>query len=107
MVKLDVNFECLGNNVLLEEIKVAETPGGIQLPDSVQSTSLGKCRVVRVGPGKRDDKGQLLPMPVQEGDVVYTVFCGGAGKYAPAPMVLDGRQYFCLSADSLIGKTAR
>ena len=42
------------------------------------------------GPGKYSDKGELIPMPVKEGDIV--VFA----KYAGTELKLDGEEYLVL-----------
>jgi chaperonin GroES len=49
------------------------------------------------GPGRYDDSGKLIPMPVTEGDVV--VFA----KYAGTELKLDGEDYLVLRASDLIG----
>lgn len=53
------------------------SPGGVILPDkSVEKTLDGV--VVAVGPGKRDQNGNLLPMTVKCGDTVLLRQYGGA-----------------------------
>ena len=44
-----------------------------------------------VGPGKYSDKGDLIPMPVKEGDIV--VFA----KYSGTELKLDGEDYLVLA----------
>jgi chaperonin GroES len=99
-----VPFAPLGDNVLLEPILVKETPGGIQLPDSSQAEGPNKARVIAVGPGRLNEQGERLPMPVAAGDVVYATFVLGGSRYAPMKVTLNGRDYFVLSAGSLLGK---
>jgi chaperonin GroES len=53
--------------------------------------------VLAVGPGKYSDNGDLIPMPVKEGDVV--VFA----KYAGTELKLDGEDYLVLRLTDLIG----
>jgi chaperonin GroES len=65
------------------------TAGGIVLPDTAKEKP-SKGRVVAVGPGKYSDKGDLIPMPVKEGDLV--VFA----KYAGTELKLDGEDYLVL-----------
>ena len=43
------------------------------------------------GPGKYDDNGKLIPMPVKEGDLV--VFA----KYSGTEVKLDGEEYLVLA----------
>jgi chaperonin GroES len=72
---------------LVEQEQV--TPTGIVLPDTAKEKP-SKGRVMAVGPGKYSEKGDLLPMPVKEGDLV--VFA----KYAGTELKLDGEEYLVL-----------
>jgi len=55
---------------------VQKTSGGIIIPDtSKEKPSMGT--VVSVGPGARNDKGELVPMSVKEGDEVLFSKWGG------------------------------
>jgi chaperonin GroES len=65
------------------------TPTGIVLPDTAKEKP-SKGRVVAVGPGKYSEKGDLLPMPVKEGDLI--VFA----KYSGTELKLDGEEYLVL-----------
>jgi chaperonin GroES len=65
------------------------TSTGIVLPDTAKEKP-SKGRVVAVGPGKYSDKGEFIPMPVKEGDLV--VFA----KYAGTELKLDGDDYLVL-----------
>jgi chaperonin GroES len=72
---------------LVEQEQVTAT--GIVLPDTAKEKP-SKGRVLAVGPGKYSEKGDLLPMPVKEGDLV--VFA----KYAGTELKLDGEEYLVL-----------
>jgi chaperonin GroES len=72
---------------LVEQEQVTAT--GIVLPDTAKEKP-SKGRVQAVGPGKYSEKGDLLPMPVKEGDLV--VFA----KYAGTELKLDGEEYLVL-----------
>lgn len=66
----------LGNRVLVRRSKVKTTEGGIYLPDSAQEKPK-EGEVLAVGPGKRDEQGQLIPMDVKVGNrVVFTSYAG-------------------------------
>ncbi len=73
-----------------------KTASGIVLPDTAKEKPT-KAKVVAAGPGKHDDNGKLIPMPVSVGDVV--VFA----KYAGTELKLDGEEYLVLRATDLIG----
>jgi chaperonin GroES len=72
---------------IIEQEMVTST--GIVLPDTAKEKP-SKGRVVAVGPGKYSEKGDLLPMPVNEGDLV--VFA----KYAGTELKLDGEDFLVL-----------
>ena len=66
----------LGNRVLVRRREAKATKGGILLPDSAQEKSkVGD--VIAVGPGKRDEDGNLLPMHVEVGNqVLFSAYAG-------------------------------
>ena len=71
------------------------TPGGIVLPGSAtEKPSQGE--VVAVGPGKRQDNGEVSPMGVKVGDLV--IF----GQYGGNEVKIDGDEYLMLKKLSLI-----
>jgi chaperonin GroES len=55
--------------VVKRESSEKVSKGGIILPD-VSETKSFKGKVVAVGPGKRDEDGELVPMGVKVGDLV-------------------------------------
>jgi chaperonin GroES len=82
-------------------VKVLEqedrTSSGIVLPDTAKEKP-SKGTVIAAGPGKYSERGDLLPMPVKEGDIV--VFA----KYAGTEVKLDGEDYLVLRAmNDIIG----
>ena len=72
---------------IIEQEQVTAT--GIVLPDTAKEKP-SKGRVEAVGPGKYSEKGDLIPMPVNVGDLV--VFA----KYAGTELKLDGEEYLVL-----------
>jgi len=80
----------LEDRVLVEILEQEQqTKSGIVLPDTAKEKP-SKGRVVAVGPGKYSEKGELLPMPVKEGDII--VFA----KYAGTELKLEGEDYLVL-----------
>ena len=73
-----------------------KTQSGIVLPDTAQEKPQ-KATVMAAGPGKYDDKGKLMPMPVKEGDLV--VFA----KYSGTEVKVDGEEYLVLRASDILG----
>jgi chaperonin GroES len=73
-----------------------KTSSGIVLPDTAQEKPQ-KATVVAAGPGKYDNNGALVPMPVKKGDLVLFA------KYSGAEIKLDGEEYLVLRASDIIG----
>ena len=87
----------LEDRVVVKLVEKEEmTKSGIVLPDTAKEKPT-KAKVVAVGPGKYDDNGKLVPMPVTVGDIV--VFA----KYAGTELKLDGEDFLVLRATDLIG----
>ena len=72
------------------------TPGGIVLPGSAtEKPSQGE--VVAVGPGKRQENGDLTAIGVAVGDLV--IF----GQYGGNEVKIDGDEYLILSESDIYG----
>ena len=87
----------LEDRVVVKVLEQEEkTASGIVLPDTAKEKP-SKGKVMAAGPGRYDDNGKLIPMPVSNGDIV--VFA----KYAGTELKLDGDEYLVLRATDLIG----
>jgi chaperonin GroES len=87
----------LEDRVVVKVLEQEEmTSSGIVLPDTAKEKP-SKATVMAVGPGRYDDSGKLLPMPVKEGDII--VFA----KYGGVEVKLDGDEYLVLRASDIIG----
>jgi len=72
-----VNLKPLADRVVVEPIEEEEvTALGIVLPETAKEKPQ-KGTILAVGPGKRDDKGKLIPMDVSVGDKVLYAKYGG------------------------------
>ena len=72
-----MDLQPLGDRLIVEAIEEEETTSsGIVLPDTAKEKP--QCgRVLAVGPGARNDKGEVVPMEVAEGDeVIYSKYGG-------------------------------
>src|SRR3990172_6177086 len=86
----------LGNRVLLEPLKEAEkSAGGIVLPDTAKKKPQ-EGKVVAVGPGKRLDSGELVPVSVKKGDIVIYAEYGGTD------IKLGSKEYVVIDEDHLL-----
>lgn len=63
------------------------TKSGIVLPDTAEKEKPIQGKVVAVGPGKFNEKGERLPMSVKVGDIVLFK------KYGPDEIEIDGKKY--------------
>src|SRR6266508_6224320 len=72
-----MNLKPLGDRLIVEVLEEEEqTISGIVLPDTAKEKPQ-RGRVLAVGPGSRNDKGELVPMDVAEGDEVIFSKYGG------------------------------
>lgn len=91
-----VGLKPLSNRVLVQRLEAEETlAGGIILPDSAKKKQ-EMARVVAIGPGKKDKSGNVVPMPVKEGDLVLIE------KYAGQDVTLDDEEYVVVRSDDVI-----
>ena len=86
----------LHNRLIVERLEEDEkTAGGIIIPDTAkEKPSQGK--IIAAGPGKRDDKGNLVAMDAHEGDRILF------SKYAGSEVTLDGTEYLIISEDDVL-----
>lgn len=63
-------FQPVRDNVLCQELDSRVTAGGIALPDDAEMGP-PRMKVLAVGEGRLCDNGQVVPYPIQPGDVVY------------------------------------
>jgi len=86
----------LGNRVLIRVKEMEEkTKGGIFIPQTAQEKTQ-RGVVEAVGPGKKNDKGELIPIEVKVGDeVIYD-------KYAGTQIKIDDVEYLLLSSDDIL-----
>jgi chaperonin GroES len=72
-----------------------KTPTGIVIPDTAKEKPQ-EGTVLAVGPGRRSETGEIIPMDVKEGDlVIYS-------KYGGTEIKLDGEELLILSARDVL-----
>jgi chaperonin GroES len=72
-----MDLQPLGDRLIVETLEDEETTvSGIVLPDTAKEKPQ-RGRVLAVGPGARNDKGELVPMEVAEGDEIIFSKYGG------------------------------
>lgn len=96
-IKTKMNFRPLSNHLFLEPLEEEKTTkSGIVIPDSAEKERPTRGRVVAVGPGKRDEDGDPIPMSVKVGDTVLFK------KYGPDEVELDGKKYLVGDEDDIL-----
>lgn len=92
----NVNIKPLGDRVLLEICENTEQmKGGILIPDSAKEKPQ-EYKVIALGTGKNDDKGNKIPFDVKVGDIVLT------SKYGGTEVKYDDKEYKILSASDIL-----
>jgi chaperonin GroES len=98
------NGEPLHDQVLIKRIEEKETvKGGIIIPDSAKEKP-SEGEVVAVGEGRKNDKGERIPLDVRVGDRVLF------GKYSGNEIKIDDQDYVVVKEDQImlrLGKAAK
>jgi len=92
----NMNLKPLSNHVVLkplEEEKV--TKSGLVIPETV-SEKPTRAEVIAVGPGKKNEKGEAVPVLVKVGDVVLFK------KYGPDEIEIDGIKYLVCEEEDIL-----
>ena len=87
----------LRDRLLVERVEEQEQRiGGIIIPDTAKEKPQ-QGRVVAVGKGRVNDKGEVFPLDVREGETILF------GKYAGSEIKIEGREYLILREDEVLG----
>jgi chaperonin GroES len=86
----------LNDRVLVLRIEQEEkTSGGIIIPDTAKEKPQ-EGKVIAVGPGKVNDKGERIPLEVKEKDRVLF------GKYSGSEIKVDGVEHLIMREDDIL-----
>lgn len=92
-----VNIKPIADRVFLEAIEEDRvTRSGIVLPDTAEKERPVKGRVLAVGSGKRNDRGELSPLSVKVGDTVLFK------KYGPDEVEFEGKKYLVAEESDIL-----
>jgi chaperonin GroES len=95
-----VKFRPLHDRVVVKRVDAEEkTKGGIIIPDTVKEKPQ-EGEIVAVGPGGRDEAGQLIPMGVKAGDRVLF------GKWSGTEVKLEGDDLLIMKESDIMGVVA-
>jgi chaperonin GroES len=87
-----MDLQPLGDRLIVVVLEEEETTvSGIVLPDTAKEKPQ-RGRVLAVGPGSRNDRGELVPLDVAEGDEVIFSKYGGTEVKVGADEVLILRE---------------
>jgi len=87
----------LSDHILIEPVKEEEkTKSGIFLPETASKERSEEGKVVAVGPGKRNEKGDIIPVSVKPGDkVLFT-------KYGPNEIKVEDKEYLIAKEEDIL-----
>jgi len=84
------------NHVVVEPIEeVAATKSGIILPETIEKDRTLKGRIVSVGAGRVDERGNRIPMDVKVGDVILY-------EYSTSEVKIDEKKYAVVKEENII-----
>lgn len=92
-----MNFKPLSNRVFIEPLgEEKTTKSGIVIPDTADREKPMQGKILAIGPGKLNDKGERVPMSVKIGDVVLFK------KYGPDEIEIDSKKYLVGDEDDIL-----
>ena len=95
-----MSFRPLHDRVLVRRVEAeAKSAGGIIIPDTAKEKPM-QGEVLAVGPGARDDKGELVVPDVKPGDRVLF------GKWSGTEVKLDGEELLIMKESDIMGVIA-
>ena len=87
----------LGDRILVIRVEEEKkTKGGILIPDTAKEKPQ-EGKVIAVGPGKVNEKGERIPLDVKKGNRVLF------GKYAGNEIKIDGVEHLIMREDDILG----
>ncbi|MGE0661250.1 MAG: co-chaperone GroES [Reyranellaceae bacterium] len=92
-----MKFRPLHDRVVVRRVAEAEkTKGGIIIPDTAKEKPM-EGEIIAVGPGGRDENGQLVALDVKAGDRVLF------GKWSGTEVTIDGEELLIMKESDIMG----
>ena len=92
-----MKFRPLHDRVVVKRVEEeGKTKGGIIIPDTAKEKPM-EGEIVAVGPGARDEKGNLVPLDVKKGDRILF------GKWSGTEIKLDGTELLIMKESDIMG----
>ena len=103
-----MDLQPLGDRLIVEVLDEEETTvGGIVLPDTAREKPQ-RGKVLAVGPGGRNDKGEIIPMEVAVGDeIVFSKYGGTEVKVGLEDLLILRESDVLAKAVTAKGKSKR
>jgi chaperonin GroES len=92
-----MKFRPLHDRVVVRRIEQEEkTAGGIIIPDTAQEKPM-EGEIIAVGPGARNEKGEVVALDVKVGDRVLF------GKWSGNEVKIDGKDLLIMKESDIMG----
>lgn len=93
-----IGIQPIGDRVLVKPDSAddAKSPGGIYIPETARTEKPERGTVIAVGPGKRGDDNEIIPVGVKVGDKVMF------SKYGFDEVKVDDQEYYIISESSIL-----
>ena len=92
-----MKFRPLHDRVVVRRIEQEDrTKGGIIIPDTAKEKPM-EGEIIAVGPGGRDEKGNLVPLDVKKGDRILF------GKWSGNEVKIDGEELLIMKESDIMG----
>jgi chaperonin GroES len=92
-----MKFRPLHDRVVVRRLNAEEkTRGGIIIPDTAQEKPM-EGEVIAVGPGSRNEAGQIVELDVKAGDRILF------GKWSGTEVKLDGEELLIMKESDIMG----
>lgn len=94
--KTKVKIRPLADRVVVEPMEeTEEMRGGLYIPDTAKEKPQ-QGKVIAVGPGRRSEEGEVIPVELKVGDrVLY-------GKYSGTEVTLDGQELLIVKESDVL-----
>ena len=92
-----MKFRPLHDRIVVKRVDAEEkSVGGIIIPDTAKEKPM-EGEIIAVGPGARDEKGNLVPLDVKKGDRILF------GKWSGTEIKLDGDDLLIMKESDIMG----
>ncbi len=92
-----MKFRPLHDRVVVRRLNAEEkSSGGIIIPDTAKEKPM-EGEVVSVGPGARNEKGEIVPLDLKAGDRILF------GKWSGTEVKLDGEELLIMKESDVMG----